>query len=357
MATGIQDQLLDHRMGVGGAGNHRCHIPIKHGEVVLVVTDGKNGLNRHIEESFQFGKGSPLIIKTVAEAEVDIAALVVEVGGTLRKCEHPLSDLIKGLLGIGDQPFRHTFTVVQDPHPKGARRQLLDLIEKRTCLLEEKVMVLGADPVPVTVVTPPATPIWLVDMPFAGKDVVWSHTEVERLDTVEGALERTARVHYPKGTAANYCSKFMGQSWRATISPLSTGKSAVKIGTEKSNRGHEKILNSLSGLSNPQIECLLEESCYSSDMKSAYELALSRLEQSSPTKPLTVEQKRELAEIDSEYDAKIAERRIFLESEIAKSLGDPVGEEQIRRQLASEIATFQEKRDLKKDKIRLGKSE
>jgi len=91
-------------------------------------------------------------------------------------------------------------------------------------------------------------------------------------------------------------------------------------------------------------------------MKSAYELAMSRLEKSSPTQPLTEKQKRELAEIDSEYDAKIAERKIFLESEIAKSPGDPVAGEQIRRQLASEIATFEEKRDLKKDRIRLGKS-
>ena len=92
-------------------------------------------------------------------------------------------------------------------------------------------------------------------------------------------------------------------------------------------------------------------------MKSAYELAMSRLEKSSPSTPLTKEQKKLLAEIDSEHDARIAERKIFLESEIAKSLGDPLAEEQLRRQLASEIATIEEKRDLKKDKIRLGKSD
>jgi len=92
-------------------------------------------------------------------------------------------------------------------------------------------------------------------------------------------------------------------------------------------------------------------------MKSAYELAMSRLEKSSPSTPLTEEQKKLLAEIDSEHDARIAERKIFLESEIAKSFGDPLVEEQLRRQLASEIATIEEKRDLKKEKIRLGNSD
>jgi hypothetical protein len=53
-------------------------------------------------------------------------------------------------------------------------------------------------------------------------------------------------------------------------------------------------------------------------MKSAYELAMSRLEQSAPSRVLTEEQKATIREIDSEYDAKVAERKIFLESEIAE---------------------------------------
>ncbi len=87
-------------------------------------------------------------------------------------------------------------------------------------------------------------------------------------------------------------------------------------------------------------------------MQSAYELAMSRLEKSQPTTILSEEQKKALAEIDSEYDARLAERRIFLDGEIAKSLGDADTIDQLRHQLASEIAVIEEKRALKKEKIR-----
>ena len=87
-------------------------------------------------------------------------------------------------------------------------------------------------------------------------------------------------------------------------------------------------------------------------MKSAYELAMSRLEKGSPSRHLTVEQKKALAEIDSEYDAKTAERRIFLEGEIAKAQGDGAAIDSLRRQLASELASIEEKREARKDQVR-----
>jgi hypothetical protein len=87
-------------------------------------------------------------------------------------------------------------------------------------------------------------------------------------------------------------------------------------------------------------------------MKSAFELAMSRLEKESPTQKLTDDQKRRLAEVDAEITAKIAEKKVFLEGEIAKAAGDPATEEQLRRQLAMEIASLEEKREDKKRKIR-----
>ncbi len=89
-------------------------------------------------------------------------------------------------------------------------------------------------------------------------------------------------------------------------------------------------------------------------MKSAYELAMSRLEKDAPSRSLTEEQKQEIAEIDSEHDARIAERRIFLEGEIAKSLGDESAILLLKRQLSSEIASINEKREARKEKVRGG---
>ena len=57
-------------------------------------------------------------------------------------------------------------------------------------------------------------------------------------------------------------------------------------------------------------------------MKSAYELAMERLNKTAPTVKLSATQKTEMAELDSEYAAKIAAREIALNSEMAKTADD-----------------------------------
>ena len=57
-------------------------------------------------------------------------------------------------------------------------------------------------------------------------------------------------------------------------------------------------------------------------MKSAYELAMERLEKKSPTVTLTEKQKTEIAEIEATFRAKIAEREVFLQDQIAKARFD-----------------------------------
>ena len=54
-------------------------------------------------------------------------------------------------------------------------------------------------------------------------------------------------------------------------------------------------------------------------MKSAYELAMERLEKKTPSLALTKEQKTQIADIDSTFKARIAERELFLKAEIAKA--------------------------------------
>jgi hypothetical protein len=89
-------------------------------------------------------------------------------------------------------------------------------------------------------------------------------------------------------------------------------------------------------------------------MKSAFELAMSRLEKESPTLKLTEEQKLRIAEIDTEITAKIAERKVFLDEQLKKSAGDPETQEQLRKQLAGDIARLEEKREEKKKRVRDG---
>ncbi|MEW6156829.1 MAG: hypothetical protein AB1813_05315 [Verrucomicrobiota bacterium] len=89
-------------------------------------------------------------------------------------------------------------------------------------------------------------------------------------------------------------------------------------------------------------------------MKSAYELAMERLNKTAPMAKLTDDQKKELAELDSKYAAKIAEREIFLKGELAKAMnqGDYEAVEQIEKQLVSERKSLQTELEEKKEAIR-----
>jgi hypothetical protein len=83
---------------------------------------------------------------------------------------------------------------------------------------------------------------------------------------------------------------------------------------------------------------------------------MERLSKSAPAVKLTGEQKKQLAELDSKYAAKIAEREIFLKDEItaAAAKGDYEAVAQLEKQLTSTRKTLQSDLEEKKEKIRKG---
>ena len=89
-------------------------------------------------------------------------------------------------------------------------------------------------------------------------------------------------------------------------------------------------------------------------MKSAYELAMERLQKSAPAVTLSNEQKAQLAEIDSQFRAKIAEKELFLNEQINKAAGagkfDEV--ELLQQQLGSEVQRLQGDGEAKKEELR-----
>ncbi|HEY3914795.1 MAG TPA: hypothetical protein VGN61_09945 [Verrucomicrobiae bacterium] len=89
-------------------------------------------------------------------------------------------------------------------------------------------------------------------------------------------------------------------------------------------------------------------------MKSAYELAMERLNKTAPAAKVTDAQKKQLAELDAKYAAKIAEREIFLKDELAAAVakGDHEAYVQIEKQLVSVRKTLQAELEEKKEKIR-----
>ncbi len=91
-------------------------------------------------------------------------------------------------------------------------------------------------------------------------------------------------------------------------------------------------------------------------MKSSYELAMERLNKASPPVKLTDKQKAELAELDSKYAAKIAERELLLNDEMKKASakGDFEAMEQLQKQWVSNRKSLEAEREEKKEKIRKG---
>jgi hypothetical protein len=89
-------------------------------------------------------------------------------------------------------------------------------------------------------------------------------------------------------------------------------------------------------------------------MKSAYELAMERLEKASPSLSLTEDQKKEISEVDSVYRAKIAEQELFLKNQIrnAQTARKLEEVESLEKQLASEIRRLQNECEAKKEKLR-----
>ena len=98
--------------------------------------------------------------------------------------------------------------------------------------------------------------------------------------------------------------------------------------------------------------CLFETNV----MKSAYELAMERMGGDDEPKPISKEQKAEIAEITSKYQAKIAKRKIFLEKNLADSIaaGDEARADEFRQQIAHDTSSLEEESEQAKEKVRKG---
>jgi len=93
-------------------------------------------------------------------------------------------------------------------------------------------------------------------------------------------------------------------------------------------------------------------------MKTAYELAMERLNKASPTVKLSAAQRKRLAELDSQYAAKIAEREIALKDQVAKAAGEGDFEkvQALEQQLVNERKKLQAELEEKKGAVRQGKA-
>jgi hypothetical protein len=81
---------------------------------------------------------------------------------------------------------------------------------------------------------------------------------------------------------------------------------------------------------------------------------MERLAKDQPIVTLTDDQKKELAEVDSTFKAKIAEREVFLKDQIAKAqaAGKFEDVESLQKQLSSDLRRLQQDWEAKKERLR-----
>ena len=91
-------------------------------------------------------------------------------------------------------------------------------------------------------------------------------------------------------------------------------------------------------------------------MKSAYELAMERLNKQSPTIKLTSGQKQQIAELESKYKARVAERELSLNDAIFAAAGKGNFEEmeKLQQQLIQDKKKLAEEFEAKKEAARKG---
>jgi hypothetical protein len=89
-------------------------------------------------------------------------------------------------------------------------------------------------------------------------------------------------------------------------------------------------------------------------MKTAYELAMERLNKGAPVQKLSDDQKKKLGELDQLYKAKLAERELFLKGELAKAAAADNAEAvaQLEKQLISDRRSLAAELEEKKEQVR-----
>ena len=92
-------------------------------------------------------------------------------------------------------------------------------------------------------------------------------------------------------------------------------------------------------------------------MKSSYEIAMERLSKQAPATKVTAAQKAQLADLDSLYKSKIADREILVKGQHKKAAekGDAEAYVQLEKQLVSDRKTLNAEMEEKKERVRAGK--
>lgn len=89
-------------------------------------------------------------------------------------------------------------------------------------------------------------------------------------------------------------------------------------------------------------------------MKSAYELAMERLNKTAPPRKLTAEQKSRLADLESLYKAKIAQEELAFQADLqaAEAAGEFARADSLRAEFAATKRRLEGELEERKERVR-----
>lgn len=318
-----------------------------------MISDGEDFTRCDPLEPAQLAECGALMVVQVAEAQVNRVSLMAEFGKSLMQGAQSFDHAIHHAFITGDESD-WSFGFLNERDIARSRDQRSDASEYGTGSMKKLGMPRAADSVPVAVIAPLPVSSSMVNLAFMSQQEVGLDRRTQERHTLQGMGQGAPRVDCPDSTGCFEVRQRPGQCRRAAPVIRMADERSVEIRADKPKGHHSSLLRGPLAARSKQAFILRPIRGMFSAMKSAYEIAMSRLEAQSPTAKLTDAQKAELAEIDSVYAARIAERRVFLEGEIRKTVGDPVSQDQLRRQLSSEVSRLEEEREAKKEKARRG---
>ena len=303
-------------------------------------------------EAGEFRQGGALVVVGVAKAKINRVSLIMKLRLARLGLIDEFRDAIHLFLARRDQAGRR-IGFVDDSRFGLVADEIDDLSQDRSGGIVELDVGLRAPGIPIAVGFP-AVGGGSKDVPLAREDKIGEQREGKIFQTFFEQTHRAAGVDRPDDAAAlKFGDQFHAIAIEDRIARMRNER-AVEIGADKSNfRGHAEP-ESRNGFSAAQWIDSRYDLEREKNMKSAYELAMERLEKNAPTVNLTDGQKAQIAEIDSTFKARIAERELFLQGKIREAEQSGNFEElgNLEKQLATELRRLQEDCEEKKAKLR-----
>jgi hypothetical protein len=358
VAAGVVHGFFHFRDCICRASRKRRVTAIQHRDVVVVIARGEDLFTGDFQQARQFGEGGALVIIGVTKTQIDSVPLVIEFRLLGAGLVDEARDEIHLFLAFGDQAG-WAVAFVDDASFCFLIHEINHLREHRRGGIEKFGVIPSAACVPISIRFPCASIFCRPkNIALAGENEIGAKREGEIGETGLQKIDRTARVDGPDcAIILKVFNRLHASAIEHRITAVGD-EGAIEVSAKETDLGEHERANLGIAFANA-IRLRLAKAdrrakVNGNRMKSAYELAMERLEKKTPSVALTSEQKQQIAEIESTYKARIAEKELFLKGEMEKARVSGKYEEleSLEKQFGVELRRLQEDCEAKKEKLR-----